>query len=115
MLFQAFSYPAHGTSLYVVNMRIECSGASVCTPTCEIRFTRRKMLHQQGNATVTQTSLTINKHYGLLDSVLVAELGVQQSPTHGGTVVRGPVPAVDVQMVDVDVAETPYHLHLLLN
>lgn len=72
------------------------------------------MLPQQGNPTITETRLTVNKHHGLLDSVLVAELGVQQGSAHEGAVVRGLVPA-DVEVVDVDVTEAPHHLHLVLN
>lgn len=63
---------------------------------------------------ITETSLTVYKHHGLLDSVLVAELGVRRRSAQEGAVVRGLVPA-DVEVVDVDVMETPHHSHLVLN
>ena len=59
-------------------------------------------------------SLTVDEHHRLLDGVLVAELGVEQRAADEGAVEGGLVPA-HVQMVDVDVAQGPHHLHLILD
>lgn len=58
--------------------------------------------------------LTVNENDRLLDGVLVAELRVQQGAGDKRAVVGRLVPA-DVKMVDVDVAEAPHHLHLILD
>lgn len=58
--------------------------------------------------------LTVDEHHGLLDGVLVAELGVEQRSADEGAVVGGLVPA-HVKVVDVHVAQRTHHLHLVLD
>lgn len=58
--------------------------------------------------------LTINKHNGLFNGVLVAELGVKQGSANKGAIVSGLVPAY-MQMVNVDVTQGTHHLHLVLD
>lgn len=48
--------------------------------------------------------LTINKHNGLLDGMLVTKLRIEQRSADKGAIVSGLVPA-HVQMVNVDVTQ----------
>lgn len=48
--------------------------------------------------------LTINKHHGLLNGMLVTKLRIEQRSAHKGAIVSGLVPA-HVQMVNVDVTQ----------
>lgn len=57
---------------------------------------------------------TVDKHNRLLDGVLVAELRVHESPTDERAVEGWLVPA-HVKVIDVDMAQTSHHLHLILN
>lgn len=58
--------------------------------------------------------LTIDEYNRLFDSMLVAELGVEQRSANEGAIVGGLVPS-HMQMVNVDVTQRTHHLHLVLD
>lgn len=58
--------------------------------------------------------LTVNENDRFLDGVLVTELGIQESTGNKGAIVRGLIPA-DMEMVNIDMAKTTHHFHLILN
>lgn len=57
---------------------------------------------------------TVDKHNRLLDGVLVTELRVHKSPTDERAVWGWLIPA-HVKVIDVDMAQTSHHLHLIMN
>lgn len=60
------------------------------------------------------TGLTIDEDNGFLDGILVVELGVQQSLVNEGAIESALVPS-NVQVVNVDMTETPHHFHLVVH
>ena len=101
-----------------------CVGVWVCVFTCvssddgyQIGVSDRVSGDEPANhpprTSTTNTGLTVDQYDGLADILLVVELGLDERLVDEGAHVGGLVPAHGA-VVNVDLAQAPHHVHLVL-